>query len=58
MIKTKSEASSIETEVIEKVKCPCCGKMLFDIRYAKGILMLRTKCTRCKSYIDVDITGN
>ena len=58
MIKIKSEATPIETEIKEKVRCPLCRRMLFDVRFAKGILMLKVKCTKCKSYIDVDITGN
>ena len=57
MIKIKSEKTEIETGVIEKVRCPVCGRMIFDLRYAKGIFMLRSKCPKCKSYINVDITG-
>ena len=58
MIKVHTDISDIEVMIKEKVRCPVCGKMMFDLRHAKGIIMLRVKCPRCKSYINVDVAGD
>lgn len=47
-----------QREIYNKiVLCPICGQKLTDISYLNGVVILRVKCRRCKSYINVDIVG-
>ncbi len=57
MIKVKTETSDIETETVKEARCPVCGCLLMDVRFVKGALIVRVKCPRCKSYVNVDIVG-
>ena len=62
MIKIHTEINFDETE-IKEIKgimaiCPVCGQKIGEIRYLKGIVMLRAKCRRCKHYIGINATGN
>lgn len=59
MIKTHTEINFDETEIKGIMAiCPVCGQKIGEIRYLKGIVMLRVKCRRCKHYIDINATGN
>ena len=40
-----------------KARCPHCGKMLFGIKYINGASILQLRCPRCKSYVDIDLSG-
>ncbi len=37
--------------------CPECGQKLTDIRDANGLVRVRIKCRRCRTYINIDILG-
>lgn len=58
MIKFKAERDVSQAESCDKmVHCPECGQKLTDIKYVNGAIMLRIKCRRCKTYINVDVVG-
>lgn len=59
MIKIDAKEDPRQTVEHHKlVICPMCGQKLTDVKYVKGIVALRVKCRRCKSYINVDLIGN
>lgn len=58
MLKVRASESYSQDDFATKlVTCPHCGQKLGDIRYLKGVLILRVKCRRCKKYIDVEAVG-
>lgn len=58
MIKVSADKDADQGEIYNKiVLCPICGQKLTDISYVNGVVILRVKCRRCKSYINVDIVG-
>lgn len=58
MLKIKAEpVYRLEGLVIKDVRCPSCGRKLSEVTYARGVLLLRTKCPKCKTFINIDIAG-
>lgn len=58
MLKVKTEPVwELEKATVENVRCPACGRKLSEITYARGILLLRIKCPKCKTFVNIDIAG-
>lgn len=59
MIRIKSVVcdSDCVVDQVKTVVCPSCKKRLFNVEFAKGAFIVKMKCPRCKSYIDIQATG-
>ena len=59
MLKIRTEAVE-PIEIIHKqdVRCPSCGRKLSEVSYVKGVVLLRIKCPKCRTFVNIDITGN
>ena len=58
MLKVRAEAvEPFEIERKEDVRCPACGRKLSEVSYVRGVAMLRIKCPKCRTYVNIDITG-
>lgn len=39
------------------VRCPSCRQVLVDIKKFKGYGLVRSKCRRCGTYVNIEIVG-
>ena len=58
MLKVKTEpAWELEAVKAKDVRCPACGRKLSEVTYARGVVLLRVKCPKCKTFVNVDVSG-
>lgn len=59
MLKIKSSVCEKDCELSNNktVMCPACGKRLLNVEFAKGAVILKMKCPRCRNFIDIEATG-
>lgn len=58
MLKIKAEpVCELEKATVKDVRCPSCGRKLSEVTYARGVLLLRIKCPKCKTFVNIDIAG-
>lgn len=55
MLESKTSVQPADDEGHSYIICPKCGQKLFDVKAVEGVVHIKIKCRRCRSYIDVQL---